>query len=257
MQFLFDIVLARINFVIVILLIAIYILRKIGHKNSGITGGFIHTLNRLLRQYHKALGALAIILGLFHGFLSSDNILTFNLGTCSWALLILIGASWFFKSSLRRKGWLYYHRILAVLFTLTLFFHVVDVGGFTSDILSMQPEKKPGQAYDTDTSSTNEFPISQAPTKAKYKDGIYTGKATGYRPGLVVQVTIANGVIANITIVSHNEREPKHYGLAMKRVPEEIIKSQSTAVNGVSGATKTSNGIKNAINDALTKAAAP
>lgn len=254
MQFLFDIVLARINLVIVILLTVIYVLRKIIQKNFDKTGGFISTLNRFLRQYHKTMGILAIILGLVHGLLSSDGIFTLNLGTYSWILLVLLGASWYYRSKLQRKGWIYYHRILAVLFISTLFFHVVNVGGFIAD-LSISADKDPSQgSSNTDTSHTNEAPNTKSFTNTKYKDGIYTGNATGYRPGLVVQVTISNGAITNITIVAHNERDPKHYSLAMKQVPEEIIKNQSTTVDGVSGATRTSDGIKNAVNDALTKA---
>lgn len=255
MQFLFDIVLARINLIIVILLSVIYILRKIVQKNFNKTEGVINTLNSFLRQYHKTMGIFAIIVGLVHGLLSSDDIFTLNLGTCSWFFLVLLGASWYYKSKLKRKSWMHYHRILVILFISTLFFHVVEVGGFTSNILSISPDKNPIQDNsNTDTSNTHETPNTKKFTNAKYKDGIYTGNATGYRPGLVVQVTISNGVIANITIVAHNEREPKHYGFAMKRVPEEIIKNQSTTVDGVSGATRTSNGIKNAVNDALTKA---
>lgn len=255
MQFLFDIVLARITLVLVILLSVIYLLRISIQKSIYKTGGFIDRLNRFLRKYHITMGMLAIILGLAHGLLSSDNIFTLNQGTFSWLLLILLGASWYYRSNLKRKGWMYYHRILSVLFISTLIFHIVEVGGFTSNILSLSSDKNPNQdSYNNDTSHTNEANSTRNFTNAKYKDGIYTGRAIGYRPGLVVQVTISNGAIANITIVAHNERDPKHYGFAMKQVPEEIIKSQSTAVDGISGATKTSNGIKNAVNDALTKA---
>lgn len=255
MDFIFDIVLARITFAIVILLSIIYILRKIIQKKFAKTRGFINKLNIFLRQNHKAMGVLAIILGLVHGILSSDNIFIFNLGTYTWFLLVLLGASWYYKSKFKRKSWMYYHRILAVLFISTLFFHIVEVGGFTSNILSISPDKNPSQDIsNTDTSHTNVAPNTRSFTNTKYKDGIYTGNATGYRPGLVVQVTISKGTIANITIVAHNERDPKHYGLAMKQVPEEIIKNQSTTVDGISGATRTSNGIKNAVNDALTKA---
>ncbi|MBP2627976.1 MAG: putative FMN-binding domain protein [Firmicutes bacterium] len=254
MQFLFDIVLARINFVIVILLSVIYILRKILQKKFNKTEGSISTLNRLLRQYHKAMGVFAIILGLVHGLLSSDDIFTFNLGTYSWLFLVLLGASWYYKSKLQRKGWMYYHRLLAVLFISALVFHIIEVDGFTPD-LSISLDKNPSQDIsNTDTLHANKDPSTRNSTNTKYKDGKYTGNATGYRPGLVVQVTISNGAIANITIIAHNERDPRHYGLAIKQVPEEIIKNQSTIVDGVSGATRTSNGIKNAVNDALTKA---
>ncbi|WP_215832044.1 FMN-binding protein [Pelorhabdus rhamnosifermentans] len=166
---------------------------------------------------------------------------------------VLLEASWYYKPKFKKKGWMYCHRILAVLFIITLCSHIVEVGGFTSDILNISPDQNPNQDSSTDTTQTNEAPNTNF-TNKKYKDGIYTGKSTGYGPDLVVQVTISNGVMENITIIAHNERDPKHYALAMKQVPEEIIKNQSTNVDGVSGATKTSRGIKNAVNDALTKA---
>lgn len=87
----------------------------------------------------------------------------------------------------------------------------------------------------------------------QYTDGVYEGTASGYAQGLNVQVTISSGKISNIEIVNHNET-PGFYENAFNTVPSEIIQNQSTDVDTVSGATYSSVGIINAVNNALSKA---
>lgn len=90
-------------------------------------------------------------------------------------------------------------------------------------------------------------------TTIKYKDGTYTGIGQGYKPNLTVSVTIKNNKITNIEITSNNET-PNFLQRAENVVPGEIISSQSTKVNTVSGATRSSNGIISAVEAALSKA---
>ncbi|QAA30928.1 FMN-binding protein [Clostridium manihotivorum] len=88
----------------------------------------------------------------------------------------------------------------------------------------------------------------------KYKDGTYTGSGTGFRGGTTtVSVTIKNGQITNIETVS-SEDTPNFYNRASGTVINNIISSQSTSVDTVSGATFSSNGIISAVQDALNKA---
>lgn len=197
---------------------------------------------------------MAILLGLAHGILSSDEIYTLNLGTVSWFLLLLLGITWCLRNQLK-KSWLAYHRGLAIVFIGTLVLHIAGVGGFSSDFLDLYPSKKPLPSNPDSPQQTKPYNTTTTDFAGKkLVDGIYTGNSTGYRPGLVVQVTITQGAVTNITVVSHNERDPRHYSTAMKQVPTAIIQKQSLDVDGISGATKTSNGIKNAVNDALAKA---
>ena len=86
-----------------------------------------------------------------------------------------------------------------------------------------------------------------------YSDGTYEGTASGYASGLKVQVTISNGQISNVQVVSHNET-PGFCERAIQTVPSEIVSAQSTNVDTVSGATYTSVGIINAVNSALNSA---
>lgn len=90
-------------------------------------------------------------------------------------------------------------------------------------------------------------------TQGKYKDGKYIGSAIGFKPGLTVEVTISGGKISKIEIVDHNET-PSYAEIPFKIVPDEIIKKQSTNVDAVSGATRTSVGIMNAVAEVLKQA---
>lgn len=83
-----------------------------------------------------------------------------------------------------------------------------------------------------------------------YEDGTYEGTANGYSNNLKVQVQVSGGKISDIEILSHNET-PGFCEKAFEQVPASIIQKQSTDVDTVSGATYTSKGIINAVNNAL------
>ncbi len=109
------------------------------------------------------------------------------------------------------------------------------------------------ESENTSFGSKNSQATTQKSTPKIYKDGIYTGEGFGYRPGLVVQVTIKNDKITDIQIISHQET-PNFAQLPFEIIPKEIIDSQSTNVDIISGATRTSYGIIMAVEDALSKA---
>jgi len=83
------------------------------------------------------------------------------------------------------------------------------------------------------------------------KDGTYTGVAEGYGPELTVCVTVAENVITDVLVVSHNENNVKYYGKAIDAVPAAIVAAQTPLVDTISGATYTSNGIMQAVINAL------
>lgn len=94
--------------------------------------------------------------------------------------------------------------------------------------------------------------ISEKDT-AIYKDGTYEGSAKGFKDGIThVSVVIKDGKIDDIKIVSHGDDEP--FVQKSMSVIDEILKTQSTEVDVVSGATFTGVGMKNAVADALDKA---
>ena len=89
---------------------------------------------------------------------------------------------------------------------------------------------------------------------AVYKDGEYTASATGYSGGLKVKVTIEDSNIQSIEIVSHNEVGKQYYEEAIEKIPQAIVDAQSTEIDIIAGATKTSKGIIKAVNKALEEA---
>jgi len=95
---------------------------------------------------------------------------------------------------------------------------------------------------------------TEASTKALYKDGTYEGTGTGFRGAeTTVSIVVKNGKITDITTVSYGDDRP-FYSRAFESVSEEIKSSQSTEVDSVSGATFSSNGIMEAVENALKNA---
>lgn len=108
------------------------------------------------------------------------------------------------------------------------------------------------QSVNTSSADSNSD-SSNTQTQQKYKDGTYTGTGNGFRPGLEVSVTVKGGKISDIQITNINDT-PGYYDQPVSIIPQEIINAQSTNVDAVSGATRSSNGIMMAVEDALQKA---
>lgn len=99
-----------------------------------------------------------------------------------------------------------------------------------------------------DTSSSNEDS-----EELVYKNGTYTGDGQGFGGNIQVQVTLENDMITDIQVVSA-PGEDSAYLSQGQGVISTILASQSTDVDTISGATFSSTGIINAVNDALGKA---
>lgn len=80
-----------------------------------------------------------------------------------------------------------------------------------------------------------------------------TGSAPGRMGTIMVKVDIAGTSITAIEIIKQHET-PMIANSALSRIPELIIRNQSVDVDAVTGATITSFGIKNAVQDALDQA---
>lgn len=86
-----------------------------------------------------------------------------------------------------------------------------------------------------------------------YKDGTYEGTGKGNNGDIKVEVTVEGGNITSVVLKEHGETEGL-YEAAEKNVTADIIKKQAAAVDAVSGATNTSNGIMEAVEQALSAA---
>lgn len=86
----------------------------------------------------------------------------------------------------------------------------------------------------------------------QYKDGEYIGEANGYAGKVRVKVFIKNNRIEKVEMDKHYDDEP--YMTAAKKIMAKMANRQNADVEAVSGATYSSNGIINAVKDALEQA---
>ncbi|MBC5628297.1 flavocytochrome c [Clostridium sp. NSJ-6] len=112
--------------------------------------------------------------------------------------------------------------------------YVVDNGGNTEATIKVEKE--------TETAKPE--------VDGGYKDGVYTGTGKGNGGDVTVEVTVEGGNIVKIELKDHKET-PGIFEGAEAGVSNEIIKTQSTDVESVSGATLTSEAIKTAVAEAI------
>ncbi len=86
-----------------------------------------------------------------------------------------------------------------------------------------------------------------------WKDGIYTETAKGKKGNFDVTVIISDGKISDIQI-GDNKETPDIGGKAIAELPAEMLKGQTYEVDAMSGATITSNGMKDAVARCLEQA---
>ena len=122
--------------------------------------------------------------------------------------------------------------------------------GITTGKTKTLPEKSAaasGQGQGTTTTPTTSVP------EGGYKDGTYQGSGTGFGGTITVEVTISGGKIASISILSA-AGETASYFASAQGVISRILSGQTPNVDAVSGATYSSNGIIQAVQNALAKA---
>lgn len=107
----------------------------------------------------------------------------------------------------------------------------------------------PGIQRQTDISESETDDVPAA--EGNFTDGVYTGSARGYGGDITVQVTVENGQITDVTILSAPGETEPYFSLALTII-DKILKNQSWEVDAVSGATYSSKGIKGAVKNALT-----
>lgn len=111
-------------------------------------------------------------------------------------------------------------------------------------ILPNQPETQ------APASSEGSSDQASASSERTYPDGVYTGTGTGYRGTTQVQVTVEEGRITDITVLSY-EDDRQYFSRAQSSLIADILHAQGVDVSTVSGATFSSNGILEAVADAL------
>jgi len=85
---------------------------------------------------------------------------------------------------------------------------------------------------------------------SKVPDGTYRGTGEGLFGPITVDVVVASGKVTAVNVVSHTDT-PDISAPAISAVPKSIVSSQKADVDTVSGATFTSQGIIEAVKNAL------
>lgn len=83
-----------------------------------------------------------------------------------------------------------------------------------------------------------------------YTDGVYEGEGEGFGGTITVSVEVVDGKIASVDIVDHGETDGVS-DPAIEEIPAAIVAGNSTDVDAVSGATYSSEGIMEAVENAL------
>lgn len=127
-------------------------------------------------------------------------------------------------------------------------------GTFPSNENNLGNNNNTGENNGTNSASSSPSTSSSSTQQQSYKDGTYTGTGTGFKGGTTkISVTVKNGKITEIKTISM-EDTPRYYEYVENVLPDKIISAQSTSVDTVSGATFTSRGIIEAVENALSQA---
>ena len=117
----------------------------------------------------------------------------------------------------------------------------------SSKTLPVKTAASLGVGQGSTTTPTTEVP------EGGYKDGTYQGSGTGFGGTITVQVTVSGGKITAVDILSASGETGSYFASA-QGVVSKVLSSQSPNVDAVSGATYSSNGIIQAVQNALSQA---
>ena len=117
----------------------------------------------------------------------------------------------------------------------------------SSKTLPVKTAASSGVGHGSTTTPTTEVP------EGGYKDGTYQGSGTGFGGMITVQVTVSGGKITAVDILSASGETGSYFASA-QGVVSKVLSSQSPNVDAVSGATYSSNGIIQAVQNALSQA---
>lgn len=236
---------------------------------------------------------LGLVHGLLAGNIPGGTVLlgtmflTVNWGSACFLLMALLAVSHLLRRQLK-KAFMPVHRVLTVLLLAALLLHVADVGVHVLDRASVPaavespavtvPVETQVKAPAEDSVSAAEaeqsiaevsaepeedsavetpIPIAEPMPQVTFSgavlaDGVYQGSAQGYKSTITVEVTVEQGQVTDITVLEQNDT-PNFYTYAAT-IPDTVVEEQSLQVDAVTGATYSSAGLLNAIEDALSGA---
>ena len=139
-------------------------------------------------------------------------------------------------------------RLLLVVMCLTM--SAILFVGCSQKNTKQETGSNPEDSNSTDTdTSTN----AAQETGTKFTPGTYTAEADGKDGKITVEVTFSETEITDIQVISQTETDGIG-STALDTIKEQVLGGQTLAVDAVSGATETSDGLLAAIEDAVKQA---
>ncbi|HEL2055539.1 TPA: FMN-binding protein [Streptococcus suis] len=146
--------------------------------------------------------------------------------------------------------------LAAAAYNAFLLFFQTDTATETTTSSSSQVASSSSQVSSSNPAAgTSEASSSQS---TGLTDGTYTGAVTSTNRGdYQVQLTVAGGVISDISILQYPNDNPRSQEINDSALPTytaEAISNQSAQVNQISGATEAYNGFTGSLQDAINQA---
>lgn len=145
-----------------------------------------------------------------------------------------------------RVFWLKLVSVILIVFLLFAYNHTVEARQRQEEIESLNAKLKEAELL---MAAENEDAQENSP----YADGSYRGEGKGFGGKIEVELTILNGKITDVNILSADNEDGAYLNMA-KKITTDIINEQSADVDTISGATFSSTGIRQAAGQALEKA---
>lgn len=114
-------------------------------------------------------------------------------------------------------------------------------------------ETQTTQAPGTEAETTEAETETETEAPAQEASGTFEGTGNGFGGELRLKVTVADGKMEGIEVVSHHESSVV-FNRALPLITERILEAQSPEVDSVTGATFTSYGVKAAVAEAMKEA---
>ena len=129
----------------------------------------------------------------------------------------------------------------------------------TASSAAQESSSQSGDADSSDWSGSSDSSDSSSSTgTGAFTDGTYTGSTVTTRHGdIQVQVEFSGGKITTVTAVKYPDGDQRSSSISQQIIPQlvsEAVSAQSSDITMVSGATITSEGFINSLQDAINQA---
>lgn len=144
--------------------------------------------------------------------------------------------------------------VIAVCGAVSLSIRYVETKNYKKSDIKIKDVSEKSKAEDEAVSSSIQTtPKAANEQKSKYQDGVYQGIGKGFGGTVKVELEIQDGKIISAKVLSA-KKETKQFLNKAKTLLQDVVEKQDGEVDAVSGATYSSNGILEGVQEALAQA---